>query len=219
MFRLAMLSGILLALCTMLAARSWIEADTRGHLYATTDTIPDGRVGLVLGCAPHLQNGHSNFYFLYRMQAAHELFAAGKVEYLIVSGDNHTTSYDESSAMKDALVQLGVPADRIVCDYAGFSTLDSIVRARDVFGQREITIVSQRFHAQRAVFIARRKGIDALGYCARDLTNRYGFRTRLREQFARVKTILDLYLLNRQPRFLGEPVQIGQSGILGINKA
>ncbi|WP_372847253.1 vancomycin high temperature exclusion protein [Pontiella sp.] len=218
-FRIGVPGCALLALVAIVAARQWMVQDTRGRVFAAAGEMPARHVGLVLGCSPRLQNGRSNLYFRYRMQAAHELFAAGKVGYLIVSGDNHIRSYDEAGAMKDALVELGVPADRIVCDYAGFSTLDSVVRARDVFGQREITIVSQRFHAQRAVFIARRKGIDAIGYGARDLTPRCGLRTLLREQLARVKTILDLYLLNRRPRFLGDPIQIGQCGGFGMNKA
>lgn len=207
---MALLLGVFAVLASMRLAEVWIEADSKDCVYSETGNVPGRRTGLVLGCSPTLSNGRSNYYFLYRVRAARQLYAAGKIEYIIVSGDNHTKTYDESSAMKDALVGLGVPPDRIVCDYAGFSTLDSVVRAREVFGQDKITVISQRFHAQRAVFIARRKGIDAIGFSARDLSNRYGFRTRAREKLARVKTILDLYLLNRQPRFLGKPVKVGQ---------
>ena len=112
--------------------------------------------------------------------------------------------------MKSALISMGIPAERIICDYAGFSTLDSVVRANKVFAQHEITVISQQFHTQRALFIARRKGMDAIGFCAQDLTTRTGLRTQLREQFARVKTILDLYILNRQPAYLGEVVPVGE---------
>ena len=208
--RLAALLCVAAALLSTIAARGWIEADTDGRIFKAATEIPNRRVGLVLGCSPHLQGTRPNFYFLYRVQAARELFDAGKIDYLLVSGDNHIRTYDEAGAMKAALVGMGIPAERIVCDYAGFSTLDSVVRAREVFGQDRITIISQRFHVQRAVFIARRKGLDAVGYCAQDLTTRYGLPTRLREQLARVKTVLDLYLLRRQPRFLGPPVIIGE---------
>lgn len=231
MFRLSktvwLLSALLLLACaaplSMQVAKHWIESDTKDRVYSDTEGMPNRRTGLVLGCSPTLLDGRNNFYFLYRMRAAHRLYAAGKIEYIIVSGDNHRTTYDEPSAMKKALIGLGVPAERIVCDYAGFSTLDSVVRAREVFGQNRITVVSQRFHTQRALFIARRKGIDAVGYCAKDLANRHGHATRAREQLARVKTILDLYLLNRQPRFLGEPVEVGhgvpEAGTFPTDKA
>ena len=111
--------------------------------------------------------------------------------------------------MRDALLERGVPAERVVRDFAGFSTLDSIVRAREVFGQREITIISQDFHVRRALFIAKRRGLDAVGYAAPDLEHSLAAPTMRREALARVKTILDLYLLRRQPRFLGEAVRIG----------
>ena len=222
--RIGILLCVLSILLAVRSAQRWIEWDARNRVYASISDIPARRVGLVLGCAPPLYGGKSNLYFLYRMQAAHDLFSAGKIEYIIVSGDNHTMAYDESGAMKNALIQLGVPENRIICDFAGFSTLDSIVRSREIFRQSRITVISQKFHAQRAVFIARRKGIDAIGYCAQDLDTRASLRTRLREQLARVKTILDLYLINRQPRFLGEPIEIGcgapdQYGPIGGNKA
>ena len=149
------------ALAALRLPDQWIyrEAEERIH---HIDTIPPRKVGLVLGCAP-------NLYFHHRLDAAIELYEAGKIEYILVSGDNHAAGYDEASWMRDALLERGVPAERVVRDFAGFSTLDSIVRAREVFGQREITIISQDFHVRRALFIAKRRGLDAVGYAAPDL--------------------------------------------------
>ena len=186
----------------MVIAEQWINRDSSPRLHTEPGTLPVRKVGLVLGCA-------ENLYFHNRIHAACTLYNAGKIHFILVSGDNHTKTYDETTAMKTALIQRGIPADCIICDYAGFSTIDSVVRAKAVFGQQEITIISQPFHVRRALFIAKRKQIDAVGYCAPDVTVSIGARTQLRETFARVKTILDLYLLHRKPRFLGPPVQIG----------
>ena len=171
-------------------------------------TLPRKRVGLVLGCSPTLRSGRENEYFKNRIAAAAEAYHAGKVEYLLVSGDNHSASYDEPTAMRDALVRLGVPAARIVLDYAGFSTLDSVVRARDVFGLSDLCIISQRDHAQRALYIAQTKGVLAVAYPAKEVSVRNGLRTRLRESLARVSTLLDLHVLGRTPRFLGPRIEI-----------
>jgi SanA protein len=130
---------------------------------------------------------------------------------LIVSGDNGSKQYDEPTAMKEDLVRRGVPPDAIYCDYAGFRTLDSIVRAERVFGQRRFMVVSQRFHNERAVFLARRHGLDAEAFDAGDVTGGSGWMTHLREYLARVQAVLDVTLLRTKPRFEGPPVRINQA--------
>ena len=199
--RITLLLGILAAAASIPLADLWIKKDTAGAVFFDTESIPSEKVGLVLGCG-------RNIYFHYRIDAAVELFKAGKIQHILVSGDNHTSSYDEASAMKKSLVKQGVPADRITCDYAGFSTLDSIIRAKKVFGLNQLTIISQEFHVRRALFIAKRRNMAASGYCAKDVETSIAAPTQLREVFARVKTVLDIYLLHRKPRFLGEPVPI-----------
>lgn len=189
-------------------ARMLIERNA-SHVHASAADVPQRRVALVLGCVPVLADGRANLFFQHRIQAAADLFKAGRVDYLLVSGDNHRAGYDEPTAMRDALVGRGVPVDRIAIDYAGFSTLDSVVRAKQVFGQSELCIVSQRDHAMRAVFIARAHGMSAVGYAARDVGFRFGFRTHMRESLARVRAVLDVKLLGREPRFYGPPVKIG----------
>lgn len=187
-----------------------IERSATGAVIPDLATLPHRRVGLVLGCSPTLSSGKANWYFENRIAAAAALFQAGKVDYLLVSGDNHAATYDEPGAMRDALVKRGVPADRIVLDHAGFSTLDSVVRAQKVFGLSDLCIISQRDHAQRAVYIAKSKGIRAVAFPAQDVTTRNGLRTRLRESLARVRTLLDLHVLGRKPRFLGPAIEIGR---------
>lgn len=172
--------------------------------------LPVQKVGVLLGTSQFLSNGHKNMYFEFRMNAAAELYNAGKVQYILVSGDNRKRNYNEPVAMQAALMKRGVPEDRIVLDYAGFRTLDSMVRAREVFGQTRFVVISQKFHNERAVFIARQKGIDAYGYNARDVQVSAGFKTRVREVLARTKMMLDLYILRTQPHFLGEEVKIGE---------
>jgi SanA protein len=140
------------------------------------------------------------------------LYRQGKVGHLLVSGDNSRKDYDEPTAMRDALVALGVPGDRVVLDYAGFSTLDSVVRARDVFGQNQLLIVSQKDHVMRAIYIARAKGMDAIGVSAEDVGFGVGLRTDCREALARVRTVLDVWVWGRTPKFLGPRVEIPVRG-------
>ena len=201
--------GILLSLISILYAGSAIGKAAKGRTYEDASTIPYRRVGLLLGCSQRLPDGRRNLFFSTRTTAAAKLFKAHKVDYLIVSGDNHVAGYDESTDMKMALAKAGVPSERIYCDYAGFRTLDSVVRANKIFGQTNVTVISQEFHNQRAIYIARHKGIDAIGFNAADMDSYNGFRTRFRELFARVKTVLDVRVFRTRPKFLGSPIEIG----------
>lgn len=206
------LAGVsLLALGLVLWAGWAVPAAARGRVHRLTelDALPRNRVAVVLGCSRILPNGRENLFFRYRIEAAAALFAAGKVDHLLVSGDNGRPGYDEPSDMRDALVSAGVPAVRIVLDYAGFRTLDSVVRAQRVFGLQAFTLVSQRFHNERALYIARHLGLDAVALDARDVPAAAALPVRVRELFARVKTVLDLHLLGTGPRFLGPHVPIG----------
>jgi SanA protein len=173
--------------------------------------LPHQRVGLVLGCSPLLSSGAPNWYFENRIAAAAAVYRAQKVDYLLLSGDNHTRTYDEPTAMKTALVRLGIPESRIVLDYAGFSTLDSIVRAKKVFGLSEFCVITQRDHALRAIYIAKANGMEVTGFPAKDVPALRGLRTRVRESLARVRTLLDVHLLGRKPHFLGPTIEIGKN--------
>lgn len=201
-----------LAVCLAIVyAAQRIERTSAPFVSADTGGLPHKRVGLVLGCSPVLKSGEPNSFFNNRMEAAAAAFKAHKVDYLLVSGDNRAATYDEPTAMRDALVKRGVPADRIVLDYAGFSTLDSIVRAKKVFGLSEFCIITQRDHALRALYIAQANGIEAVAFPARDVSALRGMRTHTRESLARVRTLLDVHLLGRKPHFLGPRIEIGPS--------
>jgi SanA protein len=202
--------GTLLSLLSFLYAGTAIRKAAKGRTYSDASTIPYRRVGLLLGCSQRLPDGRANLFFSCRTTAAAQLFRAHKVDYFIVSGDNHVVGYDESTDMKQTLLKAGVPAERIYCDYAGFRTLDSVVRANKIFGQASVTVISQDFHNQRAIYIARHHGIDAIGFNAAEVDAYNGFRTRFRELFARVKTVLDVHVFSTRPKFLGPRIDVGR---------
>jgi SanA protein len=208
LLKLAVAAGVVSAVGIFAANRAVTKA-ANGKTYSDPAAIPHRHVGLVLGCQKYLSGNRPNLFFQNRIAAAVELYRGGKVDYLLVSGDNHTRGYDETTDLRNALLEQGVPAEKIYADYAGFRTLDSVVRAKEVFGQSEVTVISQQFHNQRAIFIASHRGLDAIGFNAPDVDAYKSFGTRLREQFARVKAVLDIYVLKKQPHFLGEKVALG----------
>ena len=215
MKKLLVANGMSVALLTaevlvglLIFANVWIPFVARHSLYHQISSIPCREVGLVLGASPMLGPNHPNYFFRYRIDAAAKLYHAGKVRHLIVSGDNHSTEYDEPTAMRDALIRKGVPASAISLDYAGFRTLDSIVRAKKIFGQDRLVIISQAFHNERALYIAQQFGIDAIGWNARDIAYHKAPKTYLREYPARLKAWLDITILRTQPRFLGKEVKL-----------
>ncbi|MEY3471173.1 MAG: hypothetical protein RLZZ223_523 [Candidatus Parcubacteria bacterium] len=167
------------------------------------DNLQTHKVGLVLGTSERKVGGGANPFFVNRIEAAFKLYQAGKIDKILVSGDNSEVSYNEPRAMQKALMELGVLQEDIVLDYAGFRTLDSVIRARDVFGQNDIVIVSQEFHVKRAVYIARTLGINAQGFVAEGVPVKFNIRTQLREVLARTQAWMDVHILNRQPKFLG----------------
>ncbi|SHH82333.1 SanA protein [Chryseobacterium oranimense] len=169
--------------------------------------VPETKVGLLLGTGKNLNNGMPNTYFYNRIQAAIDLYKSGKIKYIIVSGDNSTKEYNEPEDMQLTLMKYGIPKDRIIMDHAGFRTLDSVVRAKDIFGQKKLVIISQKFHNERAVFLAQKNGIEAFGYNANDVNKYAGLKTNLREYLAKTKVYWDL-LFGVQPKFGGEKIQI-----------
>jgi SanA protein len=167
-------------------------------------------VALLLGTA-RTHQGRPNQFYRARIEAAAELFHSGRVRGILVSGDNATMYYNEPVSMQKDLIALGVPAEFITLDYAGFRTLDSVVRAKEVFGVQHILIVSQRFHAERAIFLARHFGIDAHGLAAADPDSPGLMKVRAREVLARVAAVLDI-ITGRTPKFLGAPETVRLRG-------
>ena len=184
-----------------------IPHDTEKYIYNNVDSVPAQTAALVLGAARYI-GSRQNLYFTYRIQAASELYEAGKVKAFVVSGDNSRKDYNEAEDMRQALIEAGVPDSIIHLDYAGFRTLDSVVRMNKIFGQDAFIIVSQEFHNERAVFLAQYYGLEAYGYNAKDLNlNRSSYRTKIREVFARVKVFIDI-IIGKGPKFLGEQIEI-----------
>ena len=195
-------SGAIFAALAMFGADLRVESCAAGRVYTSVGDIPAREYGLLLGTTRLVKGKYRNDYFYHRIRAAVELYRAGKIRKIIVSGDNSRTDYNETGDMKRELVAEGVAAEDVLMDYAGFRTLDSVVRARNLFGISEFTIISQDFHCERAVYLAERNGIDAIGFAAED-SRVASARVRLgiRESLARVRAVLDAEAFHSKPHF------------------
>ncbi|MBU2927300.1 SanA/YdcF family protein [Winogradskyella psychrotolerans] len=200
-FKILILTGICMVFGVFVTFH-WISFKAKGLIYDDMDTIPKNNVGLVLGASKWAPSGNINLFYKHRVDAAVSLYKAGKIDYILVSGDNGRKDYDEPTDFKNDLVANGIPAEHIFLDYAGFRTLDSIVRAKKIFGQNSMTIISQKFHNERAIYIAQHYDIEAIAYNAKDV-----YKTPPREYLARTKARLDL-LFNVKPKFLGDKIAI-----------
>ncbi len=185
-----------------------IRNDAKSYLFDNVEDLPAVETGLLLGAAKMLPNGQENWYYRCRIDAALELFKAGKIKYIIISGDNGRKDYNEPEDMKNDLIAGGIPDSVIYLDYAGFRTFDSVIRAKKIFGQTKLISISQKFHNERMVFIARHNEIEAYGYNAKDLSKPTS-KTNIREFFAKAKVFLDM-LVDREPKFLGDTIKIGK---------
>ena len=184
-----------------------VENAAKGKLYSDTQNIPFSKTGLLLGTAKEVSGGYINLYYQYRIEAAISLYKAGKIKYLIISGDNGRKDYNEPEMMRQDLMKAGIDSSRIYLDYAGFRTFDSIIRLKKIFGQQSVTIISQKFHNERAIYIAGRENIQAVGFNARDVNKNISKKVRFREKLARVKVFAD-YVFGKKPKYLGERIVI-----------
>ena len=205
--RLTVLSTVALltltVLCNFMVARA-----TNDALYSNLSKLPYNQVGVLLGTSKYSRLGGFNDHYRLRLEAAFQLYKAGKIDYILISGDNSTRFYDEPSTIRRDLLKKGIPAERIYRDYAGFRTLDSVLRAHHVFDLDSFTIISQAPHNKRALYIAMNHDIDAIAYNAGeghdiDISNR------AREMLARVLAVLEVHFLNTGPKFLGPTIEIG----------
>lgn len=201
---LVIIIGMLLVSAVVLDR--WISWKTTPYIYDELKSLPHRQVGVVLGTAKYYRTGVINQFYLYRMQGATNAYNSGKVNYLLLSGDNALQSYNEPMTMKRDLIAADVTPADIVLDYAGFRTFDSIIRTRKVFDTNDFIIITQRFHCERALFIALYMGIQAQCYAVASPKNM--LIVRIREIFARFNTVTDLYILKRKPRFLGPLIPI-----------
>lgn len=203
----------LLGLLAVAAAVLYVRVSTRPYRHADPAQVPAQRVALVLGAG--VVDGVPTPALAERVRGAVELYERGIVHKLLFSGDNSSREYNEVAAMRSYAESLGVPAEDITLDYAGFSTYESCYRARDIFGLRQAVIVTQHYHLPRAVYTARRLGIDAAGCGMPDWTCdraqmaiRYSRREMvfytLREVLATLKALWQLHVTHPLPTFLGQ---------------
>ena len=195
--------GIIALMLFIISANALVIGKSSSRVISEVSDLKDAKIALVLGTSKSTRFGTENLFFKDRMTAAADLYHSGKVKHIIVSGDNRTKYYNEPQDMMDALGILGVPSEGVTLDYAGLRTLDSVVRCREVFNQEDVIIVTQKFHAYRAVFIAGRYDIEAQAYSA-DFESRPFLKLLAREVVARSLTVVDLFLLNKSPKYLGE---------------
>ena len=203
----ALFATIILVIVTVYICNRAIENASKGKLYDDVNKVPYHRVALLLGTSKYLSRHTLNYYYLYRIEAAVNLIKAGKVKYIIISGDNGTVSYNEPYRMRTDLMRAGIDSSIIYMDFAGFRTFDSMVRLKEIFGQDSATVISQEFHNKRALYIAEQEGIHAIGFNAKDVPSALGFKVQTREKFARVKVFLD-YLFSNKPKFLGAKIHL-----------
>ncbi len=189
---------------TVLGSVWYVDRGAHGRLYSADDVTPEP-VALVLGALVQ-PDGTPSPFLTARLALAKRLYDAGKVRVLLVSGDHGRPDYDEPDTMRGWLVAHGVPAARVVVDYAGFDTYDSCARAKRIFGVSRAVVVTQTYHLDRAVTLCRHLGIDAVGVGDDSVRGRWfsWWRASVREQGACVKAVLDM-ATGRDPRALGPP--------------
>jgi SanA protein len=169
----------------------------RGRLYDDLNSVPTREMGLVLGTSRLARSGRLNQYFRARIEAAAALYHAGKVRKLILSGNGVESDYNEPEDMRRALLDRGLPGEALLLDPAGVRTIDSVLRARTTFSAGSFTIISQKFHNERALFLCRAYGIDAIAFDADAVRKVSGHRAELREVIARLVAVWEACIVRR----------------------
>ncbi|KJY66511.1 SanA [Vibrio nigripulchritudo] len=191
----------------MILVDRWVSWQTQDKIYYEAESLPNHDVAMVLGTSKYIGKKLNDFY-TNRISTAIQLFQDNKVTSYLLSGDNAHRSYNEPWTMKRDLLKAGVPEDAIYLDYAGFRTLDSVVRAKEIFEADDFIIITQAFHCERALYIADYHDIDAVCLAVPGPEGTSGWFVRLREVLARANALVDLYIIDKQPKFLGPKVPI-----------
>ncbi len=200
---------LFLGIAFIYALDRYINYTAQPYIYKEVKKVPHKRAALLLGTAKYVAKGKKNYFYVYRIRAAVALWKAGKVDAILVSGDNASKYYNETIRMQKDLIKAGVPKKYIALDYAGFRTLDSVVRAETLFDLKDYIIISQKFHLERALYLAKTKGQDVIGFAAKDIPGtKAAKKMAFREYFARVKAFLDVNILHTKPLFLGDKVKV-----------
>ena len=184
---LVFLAGLLV----LTAFNLWMVLRSSDRMTQIAGNVPVRPVALVLGTSMTVASGQINLYWQGRMDAAAALYKAGRVKRILVSGDNRQRDYNEPRDMRDGLIERGVPEGVIILDYAGLRTLDSVIRAKEIFGVTECVIVSDDFHIPRALWLADRRGMTVSGFHGPALPWKSSVKTRVRELLARTNAALE----------------------------
>jgi len=204
-WRLGVLLSILAGILTPFALNLYINFTTQSRRYTEITEVPDEPVAIVFG-AGVWEDGSPTPMLADRIRGAIDLYQMGRVQKILMTGDNATPEYNEVVAMQEYAIAHGVPAEAIRLDYAGFSTYESCYRAREIFGIERAVLITQRYHLPRAVYTCNRLGIDAIGFGTpdwgkfRDDSMRFYVR---RELLAVVKAVVEVHILRPKPTFLG----------------
>ena len=200
---------LILGILAVYLLDKYMALSTSEDIYSNVKEVPQKRAALLLGTAKYVATGKKNYFYVYRIRAAAALFKAGKVKAIVVSGDHSTKYYNETGKMQKDLMKAGVPKKYITLDPLGVRTLDSVERAEAIFDLKDYIIVSQKFHLERALFIAGAKGQKVIGLMAKDIPGTAAaYRMKAREYLARAKAFLDVYILNTKPKFDGKKVKV-----------
>ena len=190
---------IILFVCivVMLICNQIVVNNAEGKVFSDIDSIKYNKVGLLLGTTPQARIGRiTNQFFIYRIDAAEQLYKARKIDQILISGDeNSLDGVNETECMRDSLVARGIPSNAIILDGKGYRTISSVINANKVYGLKSFTIISQKFHNERAIYQAEHLGLDVeiiQAYNAKDPKSRRAYLTTIREYFARVKMFMDL---------------------------
>ena len=200
------------ALCAAVFFVAQIYVDNSAKQFIVSlDNVPEVDVILVLGARVY-ENGQPSHALADRLNYAYELYKSGKAEKILVSGDHGSEEYDEVNTMKQYLMDKGVPRKNILLDHAGFDTFDSIYRAKEIFQVKSMVISTQNFHIKRAIYIARRIGIEAYGYPSPDRESYNMGWFNLRESIAKVKAVWDTDIVSAKPTYGGTPIPCWSDG-------
>lgn len=198
----------ILFLFTKLGLNTLLAQDSKYLIYEDINKVPAKKAALVLGTAKYVSKGKQNYFYTYRIRAAVKLWKARKIDAIVVSGDK-SKYYDEVTSMYKDLIKAGVPSKYITKDYFGYRTFDSIVRAKEIFDLDDYIIVSQKFHLNRALYIAHEKGQKAIGFVAKSIKgSKASKKMEEREELAQIKAFLDVNILMTKPKVLGKKIKV-----------
>ena len=183
---------VVFGLFVVIGCQIAVTSAAKGRMYDDVKEIPHREVGLLLGTSPLGRSGRPNQFYLRRLDATVALYNAGKIDRIVISGARRGDDYDEPTEMRNDLVKRGLPDSIFVLDGEGHRTISSIVRTKEVLAEDSVTIISQKFHNERALFLARHNEIDAIAFNAENTSSRrWRLMMVLRESLARVKAVAE----------------------------